>query len=697
MAEPASFKYRAFISYSHVDTASAKWLHRALEGFRIDKDLVGRETATGTIPNTLRPVFRDRDDFTAGHTLTDQTCAALDASDALIVICSPASAKSRYVNEEIRLFELRHPERPTIPLIIGGKPGDPELECFPPSLRFTLDAEGRITDEPIEVLAADVREEGDGKNLALAKVVAGLLGVSSDEVFRRAERERRRKARLRNGVVAMLAVLVVVATASAAYAWQQLRTNEAFLTATLKTATEIVDTAVTQAESYGIPRAATGALLAKAEALFDNMALMGRSTPELRYRKAWMLVQFARNYAVLGNVAKWQARAEDSYHLLADLAKEAPDNPTYQRDLMVAQTELGDALVAQGNLPAASKQYQDALASALQRADSDPANTAFQRDLSVAYKKVGYVLQARGDLDDALQALWAGLAIAKRFPDQGNIQWHRDTAASFDGIGDILLGQGKPEEALAAYQSANEIFQILVAADKTNTQWPSDLVISYAKLGSALQAQGKLDGALKAYRSGLVVAKHLGDSDPSNAEWQRDIAVSNDEIGKVLLAQGKPSEAYASYQQANKVFQALLAMDESNMRAARDLAISYERMGDALASVGEVDGAFALYRGCLDIRNYLVSFDPSNLQWQDDLAVNHGKVAMILALQGNKADARKEFSQGRAIVSALKGVSPDNAKLAEDLAWIDGEIAKLDKTGAPALQAVQPDKSSGDP
>ena len=46
----------------------------------IDKDLVGRETATGTIPNRSGPIFRDRDDFTAGHTLTEQTLAALDAS-----------------------------------------------------------------------------------------------------------------------------------------------------------------------------------------------------------------------------------------------------------------------------------------------------------------------------------------------------------------------------------------------------------------------------------------------------------------------------------------------------------------------------------------------------------------------------------------------------------------------------------------
>jgi hypothetical protein len=80
-----------------------------------------------------------------------------------------------------------------IPLIVDGEPGDPELECFPPSLKFKLDADAKVTDEPVELLAADAREEGDGKNLAFAKVVAGLLGVSSDDIFRRAERERRRQ------------------------------------------------------------------------------------------------------------------------------------------------------------------------------------------------------------------------------------------------------------------------------------------------------------------------------------------------------------------------------------------------------------------------------------------------------------------------------------------------------------------------
>jgi formylglycine-generating enzyme required for sulfatase activity len=226
MAEPTALKYRAFISYSHQDTTWAKWLQRGLEGFKIDRDLAGRETARGIIPDTLRPIFRDREDFTAGETLPEQTLAALGASNALIVVCSPDSARSAYVNEETRLFKARHPARPVIPLIVGGKPDDPERECFAPTLKFKLDPQGRVTKKRVELLAADPREEGDGKELALAKVIAGLLGLSSDEVFRRAERERRAAARRRRRVQAAmitlgaLLVMAGVAWLNQDYLWQ---------------------------------------------------------------------------------------------------------------------------------------------------------------------------------------------------------------------------------------------------------------------------------------------------------------------------------------------------------------------------------------------------------------------------------------------------------------------------------------------
>jgi hypothetical protein len=191
-----AIKYRAFLSYSHRDAAWGKWLHGVLERYRIDKDLAGRQTATGAVPKTLCPIFRDREDFPAGHSLTEQTLAALEASQFLIVLCSPDAARSKYVNEEIRRFKSMGRADRVIPVIVDGEPNDSERECFPPALRFKVGPDGALTEEREEPIAADARPERDGKEIAKLKVVAGLLGLGLDEVVRRAERARQRRNRL---------------------------------------------------------------------------------------------------------------------------------------------------------------------------------------------------------------------------------------------------------------------------------------------------------------------------------------------------------------------------------------------------------------------------------------------------------------------------------------------------------------------
>jgi hypothetical protein len=100
-------------------------------------------------------------------------------------------------------------------VIAEGKPGDTAHECFAPAVRYKVSSDGTINEEPIEVLAADLRDECDGPELALAKVIAGLLGLSTDDVFRRSQRDQRRMRKLRNRITAAL-VLLVLATAATA-------------------------------------------------------------------------------------------------------------------------------------------------------------------------------------------------------------------------------------------------------------------------------------------------------------------------------------------------------------------------------------------------------------------------------------------------------------------------------------------------
>ena len=392
MADPGAIRYRAFLSYSHRDTAWSKWLQRAIERFRVNRDLVGRVTPAGLVPKTLRPIFRDREDFSGGPRLPDATIAALHASAALLVLCSKASARRPAVNEVVRLFRSRHPDRPVIPIIVD----DEVPENLPPALRHELSPERTITDREVGALGPDLRKSGDGKSLGLAKVIAGLTGVSTDEILRSAEQARRRSQRFRAVLAGVFLAFAVVVSGSAVFVWHQLKTNETFLEATLKRATKIVNGTVVQAKNYNVSRAATFALLGRAEGLFNTAAERGRPTPGLRYRRAWMLIQFARNYQMMGDPGQQYARVIKAHRLLAGLDVERPNDMTYRRDLADAYNEIGDVLLAQGKLTEALRSYRDGLAVTEQLAKADPTNAAWQRDLSVSYNKIGGLQAAQG-------------------------------------------------------------------------------------------------------------------------------------------------------------------------------------------------------------------------------------------------------------------------------------------------------------
>jgi hypothetical protein len=183
--------YWAFLSYSHRDRPFAEWLHNALENFRVPKAMVGRETPAGPVTPRLAPVFCDREELAAADDLTAQIRTALAASRFLIVLCSPAAARSRWIEAEIVTFKELHPDGRVLAAILDGEPfaseqpGREDEECFPPSLRQRFDAAGKPTGERNEPIAADFREGGDGKQLGLLKLVAGMLGVPLDELARR--------------------------------------------------------------------------------------------------------------------------------------------------------------------------------------------------------------------------------------------------------------------------------------------------------------------------------------------------------------------------------------------------------------------------------------------------------------------------------------------------------------------------------
>lgn len=207
------FRYRAFLSYSHDDMATARLLHRKLEAYRLPAKFVGRITPAGVVPNRIRPIYRDEDESPASSNLSAQILGALRDSAYLIVICSPSAAKSEWVNEEIRVFKAMGRSDRILCVIASGEPSasrrDEALQtCYPPALLREQELEvierpgeaSRTHDSLVGPSAPDLRP-GASRRLALLKVVSGLVGLGLDDLKQR-DLERRNRMLMVFGLAA---------------------------------------------------------------------------------------------------------------------------------------------------------------------------------------------------------------------------------------------------------------------------------------------------------------------------------------------------------------------------------------------------------------------------------------------------------------------------------------------------------------
>ncbi len=168
----SEYEYDAFISYNHADADIAKRLSRRIRRFRAPR-------ALGLEQNRLVP-FRDVERLTIAGDLTDTLIERLGVSKHLIILCSPNSAQSHYVNREIEHFASVRGTEPILPVVCAGKPED----GFPPALTAVMD----------EPLFVDLRSSGGlfaryrHFRAESLRIIAALLGVDYAYVAREDER-----------------------------------------------------------------------------------------------------------------------------------------------------------------------------------------------------------------------------------------------------------------------------------------------------------------------------------------------------------------------------------------------------------------------------------------------------------------------------------------------------------------------------
>ena len=213
------YKYKAFISYRHIepDMQAAEKLQKLLESYKPPRNLTDKRESWR--------IFRDVSELQSSSDLSEDISNALEDSEYLIMICSPAYNQSKWCMQELMRFRELHgnTNENIITLLVDGEPD----KAFPELLRFTemksVDESGKETTVKVEVepLAANIRADSIKEsmkklNTEYLRIAAPLIGCDFNDLYQREKkREAQRRMRIFGSAFAVLAVITVISAVSA--------------------------------------------------------------------------------------------------------------------------------------------------------------------------------------------------------------------------------------------------------------------------------------------------------------------------------------------------------------------------------------------------------------------------------------------------------------------------------------------------
>ena len=405
---------------------------------------------------------------------------ALLHSDALIVICSPAAAKSKWVNQEISEFcQMQGPDRVFCCIVEGDPPG-----VFPEAISKLG-----------EPLAADFRKTQDGRKDGLTKLVAGLLGLGFDDLRQREAQKRRRRQAV---ITAASTIGMVITTSLAAWAW---------------VAQQQAVEARQESESRRV----------QAESLLGFM--VGDLRTSLEPLGRLDLLDIVADQAV-------------AYFKQPNIGDVTDDELTAKAKIL---TQIGEIKTDRYLYTEALTAFKQAYEQSKELGLRHPSDAGILYERSQAEFWVGYIHWRIGDLDDTVH--WftmyreSALELTQLEPEKD--EWISELAYANHNLGVLALEQDQPDRAFEVFHDEADAFSDLL----TRAPEDIDLREAYADaiswLGTASSRRGDLTEGL-AYQSESKVAREaLAGDHPDNAHlklWEA-VALGNEAAAHSLLGQ----------------------------------------------------------------------------------------------------------------------------------------------------------------
>ena len=624
-------RYWAFLSYSHDDRRAAERLHRALESYRIPRRLVGRSGPLGIVPIRLHPVFRDRDELSASGHIGVVVQAALADSRALIVLCSPASAASPWVEAELAAFHRLRPEAPVLCVLLDGEPMASRdtpggaCECLPPPLRSRFGSGVGIDDAA--PVAVDLRPQGDGWRLGVQKLVAGLAGVPLDQLVQRDALRRHQRLAWLSAALAVIAIALGTMAVFALRARDEARAERA------------------QAES--LIEFMLGDLRMKLEPVGRLDALAAVGLRALKYYDAQNPRRFDAN--ALGRRSR-------------------------------AQQLIGDIDVRRGDMGAALTAFRlarDTTAELLARMPDDPQRI-FEHAQSVFW--VGYYDWQHGDLPTAEQAMLEYQRLAKHLVaiDPANMDWQAEVSYSHSNLGVMLMDQGRARDAMVQFEMSRRANVRRVASKPTDATPQIDLGQDYSWLSSAQALELRFNDSARLREREITLYRTILQRDPRNMVAFERLMYARRFLAGLHLALGELGAAMSEIAEANRMADVQLQLEPGNTDWQQAAAKSRLMQADILHWQGQPQQALSALERARPLVAGLLKHDSKVWAWRVELQEGQAQVESDLLRQMEHREAALRIAQASA--QRLQEVTQDPGQRAKAERWFLlslGRVARL--------------------
>ncbi len=320
----------------------------------------------------------------------------------------------------------------------------------------------------------------------------------------------------------------------------------------------------------------------------------GQLTDADLFRRSQALTQIGEVRIAQGDLAAARRSFDEARDLAANVVAREPGNGEWLLGLGAIEFWLGNVHWLEGDLAAAEERFRAYLAAAERLVAIDAGNPEWRMELAYAHTNLGSVQNARGDLDAALAHFRLTVDVNREVVRAAptDPRWQKELAVSLSWLAEVLFGRGELAEARAQYEASLEALERLATLAPDDTSYRFLLGIGHGKVGSVLESLGRLDEAIREDGLSLSVLSDLEARDPANADWRREAAVSRRRLGAAVTGTD-PAAALRHLRIAATTLGELHAADPANTECRLDLARARLDLGRGLLADGKAAQATA--------------------------------------------------------------------------------------------------------